>query len=130
MTKQDGYGIQKDEETSIDSLADYWRNHGSNVKADEIDMTSLIFDALEKENSVVDITEHIEKIIDGEVWRALRWFSGPMMRLWFLQYNILILDKLAWDSNRKVHSFCEQMQRELSLQIHYFPLSLPLSQSF
>ena len=67
VTKQDGYGIQKDEETSIDSLADYWRNHGSNVKADEIDMTSLIFDALEKENSVVDITEHIEKIIDGEV---------------------------------------------------------------
>ncbi len=64
---QDNYGIANSlpqEQEDLKALAEYWRNPGSNPDKDAIDMSTLIMDAIENEDSVLDITEKIEQILD------------------------------------------------------------------
>ncbi len=64
---QDSYGIASSEpqqQEDLKALAEYWRNPGSSVDKDAIDMSTLIMDAIENEDSVLDITDKIGQIID------------------------------------------------------------------
>ena len=64
---QDNYGIANtlpQEQEDLKALAEYWRNPGSNLDKDAIDMSTLIMDAIENEDSVLDITEKIGQILD------------------------------------------------------------------
>jgi hypothetical protein len=64
---QDSYGIASSEpqqQEDLKALADYWRNPGSDIDKDAIDMSTLIMDAIENEDSVLDITDKIGQILD------------------------------------------------------------------
>jgi hypothetical protein len=66
---QDSYGIASSEpqqKEELKALAEYWRNPGSNLDKDAIDMSTLIMDAIENEDSVLDITDKIGQILDED----------------------------------------------------------------
>jgi hypothetical protein len=67
--RQDGFGVKNsnaEEDRNIGVLSDYWRNPGSQANGDDIDMSSLIMDALDTEDSVIDITNYLNEIVDTE----------------------------------------------------------------
>lgn len=65
---QEDFEIQNSstEDTNIGVFAEYWRNPGSRIEGDEIDMSSLIMDALESDDSVIDVTSYLDQIAGSE----------------------------------------------------------------
>ncbi len=66
---QESYGIASSEpqkQEDLKALAEYWRNPGNNLDKDAIDMSTLIMDAIENEDSVLDITDKIGQILDED----------------------------------------------------------------
>lgn len=69
LGQKDGFGVKNsnaEEDRNIGVLSDYWRNPGSQANGDDIDMSSLIMDALDTEDSVIDITNYLNEIVDTE----------------------------------------------------------------
>jgi hypothetical protein len=50
----------------MEALSSYWANPAPVDKRNTIDMTSLIMDAMDSPDSVIDITNQIEKMAEND----------------------------------------------------------------